>query len=70
MFKLIRRAISLVLAIVVIIPTYALFVTWNSAKNPTIRTSADVIVVPGAAQLNGAPGEVLLARLQEAKRIQ
>ena len=70
MFKLIRRLISLVLAIVVIIPTYALFVTWNSAKNPTIRTSADVIVVPGAAQLNGAPGEVLLARLQEAKRIQ
>ena len=69
MFKLIRRAISLILAIVVIIPTYALFVTWNSAKNPTLRTSADVIVVPGAAQLNGAPGDVLLARLVEAKRI-
>jgi uncharacterized SAM-binding protein YcdF (DUF218 family) len=70
MFKLIRRVISLILAVVVIIPTYALFVTWNSAKNPTIRTSADAIVVPGAAQLNGAPGDVLLARLQEAKRIQ
>ena len=69
MFKLIRRAISLILAIVVIIPTYALFVTWNSAKNPTTTTSADVIVVPGAAQLNGAPGDVLLARLEEAKRI-
>jgi uncharacterized SAM-binding protein YcdF (DUF218 family) len=69
MFKLIRRAISLILAIVVIIPTYALFVTWNSAKNPTESTSAEVIVVPGAAQLNGAPGDVLLARLVEAKRI-
>ena len=69
MFKLIRRAISLILAIIVIIPSYALFVTWNSAKNPTIHTSADVIVVPGAAQLNGAPGDVLLARLVEAKRI-
>jgi uncharacterized SAM-binding protein YcdF (DUF218 family) len=69
MFKLICRAISLILAIVVIIPTYALFVTWNSAKNPTTTTSADVIVVPGAAQLNGAPGDVLLARLEEAKRI-
>ena len=69
MFKLIRRAISLILAIIVIIPTYALFVTWNSAKNPSFRTSAEVIVVPGAAQLNGAPGEVLLARLIEAKRI-
>jgi uncharacterized SAM-binding protein YcdF (DUF218 family) len=69
MFKLIRRAISLVLAVIVIIPTYALFVTWNSAKNPSFRTSAEVIVVPGAAQLDGAPGEVLLARLLEAKRI-
>ena len=69
MFKLIRRAISLILAIIVIIPTYALFVTWNSAKNPNTTTSADVIVVPGAAQLNGAPGDVLLARLEEAKRI-
>jgi uncharacterized SAM-binding protein YcdF (DUF218 family) len=69
MFKLIRRAISLILAIIVIIPTYALFVTWNSAKNPSFRTSAEVIVVPGAAQLNGAPGEVLFARLVEAKRI-
>jgi uncharacterized SAM-binding protein YcdF (DUF218 family) len=69
MFKLIRRIISLILAVVIIIPTYALFVTWNSAKNPTFRTSAEVIVVPGAAQLDGAPGEVLLARLVEAKRI-
>ena len=69
MFKLIRRLISLVLAIVIIIPTYALFVTWHSAHNPPFRTSAEVIVVPGAAQLNGAPGEVLLARLVEAKRI-
>ncbi len=69
MFKLIRRAISLLLAVIVIIPTYALFVTWNSAKNPTFRTTAEVIVVPGAAQRNGAPGDVLLARLIEAKRL-
>ena len=69
MFKLIRRVISLILAVVVIIPTYALFVTWNAAKNPDVSTSADAIVVAGAAQLNGAPGDVLLARLQEAKRL-
>lgn len=69
MFKLIRRLISLVMAVIVIIPAYAIFVTWNSAKNPTVTTSAEVIVVPGAAQLNGTPGEVLLARLQEAKRV-
>ena len=69
MFKLIRRVISFILAVVIIIPTYALFVTWNGAKNPEVVTSADAIVVAGAAQLNGAPGEVLLARLEEAKRI-
>ena len=69
MIKLIRRVISLILAIVVIIPTYALFVTWNGAKNPQIATSADAIVVAGASQLNGAPGDVLLARLEEAKRL-
>ena len=60
--------ISLFLAVIVIIPTYAIFVTWNSAKNPTFRTSAEVIVVPGAAQLNGTPGEVLLGRLVQAKK--
>lgn len=68
MFKLIRRAITLVLIVVIAVPGYALMVTWNAAHNPTIR-NADVIVVPGAAQLDGKPGEVLLARLQEAKRI-
>ena len=56
------------MTLIIAVPGYALFVTYNAAHNPTIR-SAEVIVVPGAAQLNGAPGEVLLARLQEAKRI-
>ena len=68
MFKLIKRLIVLILTIVVAIPGYAPLVTWNGAHNPTIR-NADVIVVAGAAQLNGTPGDVLLARLEEAKRI-
>ena len=68
MFKLIRRIITVIVTIIIAIPGYALMVTWNAAHHPTIR-SADVIVVPGAAQLDGAPGDVLLARLQEAKRI-
>lgn len=68
MFKLIRRVITLILTVVIAIPGYALFVTWNAAHNPTIR-NAEVVVVPGAAQLDGAPGDVLLARLQEAKRL-
>jgi uncharacterized SAM-binding protein YcdF (DUF218 family) len=69
MFKLIRRAISLFIAVVIIIPAYALVVTWHSAHNPPFRTSAEAIVVPGAAQLDGTPGGVLLARLEEAKRM-
>jgi uncharacterized SAM-binding protein YcdF (DUF218 family) len=69
MFKLIRRVISFFLVVVIIIPTYALFVTWNAAKNPEVKTSAGAIVVAGASQLNGAPGDVLLARLEEAKRL-
>jgi uncharacterized SAM-binding protein YcdF (DUF218 family) len=69
MFKLIRRAISLILAIAIIVPGYAIFMTWKGAHHPPFRNSADVIVVPGAAQLNGAPGDVLLARLEEAKQL-
>ena len=68
MFKLIRRVITIILTVLIAIPGYALAVTWNAAHHPTIR-NADVIVVPGAAQLNGAPGDVLLSRLQEARRI-
>jgi uncharacterized SAM-binding protein YcdF (DUF218 family) len=68
MFKLIRRIVTVFLTVLIAVPGYALMVTWNAAHHPTIR-NADVIVVPGAAQLDGAPGEVLLARLQEARRI-
>lgn len=68
MFKLIRRIITVIITVAIAVPGYAVMVTWNAAHNPTIR-NAEVIVIPGAAQLDGAPGEVLLARLQEAKRI-
>ena len=67
-FKIIRRLIAAVLLIVIAVPLYALGVTWQAANNPLTR-KGDVIVVLGAAQLNGRPGEVLEARLQEAKQI-
>ena len=51
MFKFIFRVITLLIAIIIAIPAYALFVTWNSANNPSDRAIADVIVIPGAAQL-------------------
>ena len=67
-FKLIRRLIAALVLVAIAIPLYAVGITWQAAHN-TITRKADVIVVLGAAQLNGRPGEVLEARLQEAKRI-
>jgi uncharacterized SAM-binding protein YcdF (DUF218 family) len=67
-FKIIRRVIAAILLLIIIVPLYAVGVTWHAANNPLVR-QADVIVVLGAAQLNGRPGEVLQARLDEAKRI-
>jgi len=67
-FKVIRRVIAAILLVVIAVPLYALGVTWQAANN-TLTRKGDVIVVLGAAQLNGRPGEVLEARLTEAKRI-
>ena len=69
MFKFLFRAIALIVAVIVAVPAYALFVTWNSAHNPSSRALADVIVIPGAAQLDGTPGDVLQARLDQAVRL-
>ena len=67
-FKIIRRVIAAILLVIIAVPLYAVAVTWHAANNPLAR-NADVIVVLGAAQLDGRPGEVLQARLDEAKRI-
>jgi uncharacterized SAM-binding protein YcdF (DUF218 family) len=68
LFKLIRRIIAAILLVILVVPLYAIGVTWSAAKN-TLTRNADVIVVLGAAQLNGRPGDVLEARLIEAKRV-
>ena len=68
LFKLVRRAIAFLLLLVIVVPVFALGKTWYAANNPTVR-NGDVIVVLGAAQLDGRPGLVLEARLIEAKRI-
>jgi uncharacterized SAM-binding protein YcdF (DUF218 family) len=56
------------LVLALIVPAFGLAQVWRAANNPIVR-EADVIVVLGAAQLNGKPGEALEARLVEAKRI-
>lgn len=67
-FKFFRRAIVFLLLLIIIFPVWGLTRTWYSAHNPTIR-NADAILVMGAAQLDGKPGELLSARLVEALRI-
>ena len=67
-FKIIRRVVAAILLVIIAVPLYAVVMTWHAANNPLTR-NGDVIVVLGAAQLDGRPGEVLQARLDEAKRI-
>lgn len=68
LFRWIRRLITTIILIALILPSYGVYKVYQGAHNPTVR-NADVIVVLGTAQLNGRPGEALEARLQEAKRI-
>ena len=65
-FKLIRRVISFILLLVIVIPIYVAGSIWYTAKN-TKPEKSDVILVMGAAQFDGRPSEVLLARLDQAK---
>lgn len=67
-FRLIFKFLAFVLLVALVVPTWALARTWYTANNETIR-KADAIVVMGAAQLDGRPGEVLEARLKETARI-
>ncbi|MBM3742821.1 MAG: YdcF family protein [Actinobacteria bacterium] len=66
--KLFTKLITFVLVLILAFPTFAFARTWLDARNTSID-KADAIVVMGAAQLDGHPGEVLEARLREAKRI-
>lgn len=68
LFKLIRKVISAIILIAIVVPVFTLGRTWVSAHNAAAH-KADVIVVLGAAQFNGRPSAALQARLVEAKRI-
>ena len=67
-FRFIRRVFTIIFLVTLAIPTYAIGKTYYSAHYPVAR-EADAIVVMGAAQFDGRPGDVLEARLTEAKRI-
>jgi uncharacterized SAM-binding protein YcdF (DUF218 family) len=68
LFRFLLKFALFLLVVTLAIPTWALIRTWYVANDETIR-KADAIVLMGAAQLDGRPGEVLHARLKEVKRI-
>ena len=68
LLRFLRRLLSAIVLIAIVIPVFTLGRTWVAAHNSATR-KADVIVVLGAAQFNGRPSVALLARLVEAKRI-
>ena len=68
LFRWIRRTITVIVILALIGPAYGISQVWRAANNPVVR-QADVIVILGAAQLDGRPGEALEGRLVEAKRI-
>ena len=67
-FRFIRRIFTIIFLVILAIPTFAIGKTYYAAHYPVVR-EADAIVVMGAAQFDGRPGDVLEARLSEAKRI-
>ena len=67
-FKFIKRTITFILLLIVVLPLYAGGRVWYTA-NHTAPKASDAIVVLGAAQFDGVPSPVLEARLLEAKRI-
>jgi len=67
-FKWIRRALSLIALIVILVPAYVALQVYNTGHNAT-PTKSDAIVIMGAAQNNGTPTPLLQARIDEAKRL-
>lgn len=68
MFRLIRRVVAGVLALVVLYVAVTFVQVWW-ASNQDDRTPANAIVVLGAAQYNGEPSPVLRGRLDHAAEL-
>jgi vancomycin permeability regulator SanA len=66
LFKLVRRIISSILLLAVIIPSFVAYRVWSTGHGAQ-GIKSDVIVVLGAAQYDGRPSDVLEARLKTAK---
>lgn len=78
LFKIVFKILSFLLLLALVFPLYAVGKTWWSAENSVKafdfasntfnieKNKSDVIIVLGAAQLDGRPGPVLRSRLQAA----
>lgn len=68
LFKFIRRVISFILLLIIVIPLYIAGNIWYAARNSE-PVKSEVILVMGAAQFDGRPSEVLQSRLDESLKI-
>ncbi len=66
LFKILRRIITAIFLLIIIVPLYVATQIWWTAHHPSIKKS-DAIVVLGAAQDNGTPTPILAARITEAR---
>ncbi len=67
-FRFIKRLISFILLLIIVIPLYVAGNVWYSARQNSTEKS-DVILVMGAAQFDGRPSEILMARIEHANQI-
>ena len=65
LFRLIRRVISFILLLIIVIPLYVAGNIWYSARNAE-PIKSDLILVMGAAQFDGRPSDILKQRLEQA----
>ena len=68
LFKIIRRVISLILLLAIIVPLYVGFQIWHTGHTAK-PVKSDIVVILGAAQFNGAPTDILQARINEAASV-
>ncbi|MDN3353417.1 YdcF family protein [Actinomadura sp. DC4] len=64
-WRWVKRAFYLVIALIIGVPLAAGAYVWYVARED-VRTHSDAILVLGAAQFNGTPGDVLAWRLRHA----
>ncbi|NCX09401.1 MAG: hypothetical protein EBW09_00630 [Actinobacteria bacterium] len=61
-FRFIRRVISFILLLIIVVPLYVAGSIWYAARNSE-AVNSDVILVMGAAQFDGRPSDMKKAKL-------